>query len=1097
MTPPVAPIPRSDRSRRRLRPWLWLLGAILLSAAGLVAAWKFDQRAAPSRPADDGRGPVADLRPSELTDRERAGGSGPLSARATARLEEGAWVQVAGPDGRLKQQYRASQINPLPDKRIAMRDPQAVLYGANGRVATMRSDAMTATVPRGELESGRLEGRVVIRLYTPRDNTPVNLAVDPAELVIEAPEAEFDLATGEIRADRSVTITSEALSFTGEGLNLTLSQDGRSVERLTVDRPLSPIRIERSAAMLQERSKGLRPSGAEAGASAAPGAAASSGGAPARRAEGAAAGGPGAGTIPSGTSAARGAKNGAPDAARAPATEPARPYLLTISDNVAVTSQEPDRRVVMTGRELRVLFTLRSGIGEGLVAAPAPVVVPGAAVPVRLQPALAVLAVPSAPPSAGGSPASDHSLTITYTGRLVLEPAPSEEAALPSAAAVRVRMRGAPARVEDSKSHAVLAGEIVQFESETEDVLLAGTPAAFASVESPDFGLKAQTLRLNRTTGVGGVEGPGSLRLGSPERRPVQVAWERGARFTLAPGSQDAGGSFRAADFAGGVTVRSRDFALDAGALAVEAEPVGARDVLRRLVATDGVRAQDLGERGGVLEAERVEMALAPDAGGNAVPRTMHATGAVMVADARQSLWAESVRVAFLPPRGASAPRADGSVAPRADVGSVIAEGSVELRLPDATRVWAGRMEADAVGGTARLSGPNVLVVRGNTVLDQIADLQVQERPGKLSVAGAGRASYFREALLVDAPRRLGRPALLQVPVMQATWREGLAYAERTVPGTLGAPDRGLLLMQGAVKIRASRSPLEAEALDADEVQVELEPQRAAARSDAGAATPPQGRPGTAPAGRAAAAGGAGPGAAPDLGAVARMLARGNVRIETQEWRDAARVGEPRLFRLLSTNATYDVKTGLCSVDGAGSILVNDPPAPGGVRSGTAGASPFSPEGITRFTWQRSLGMTQKGEGLTTVALDGSVQMQHLGAGDAGSGTLVADHMEASIRGRPGRDATPQDGAPLIGAGATLERVLARGRVTVRTPEFDVETGEFELDETRQVALLTSVPGRTVTIVKRGAETLRAESASWDMASGTITILRARGALPR
>jgi hypothetical protein len=123
--------------------------------------------------------------------------------------------------------------------------------------------------------------------------------------------------------------------------------------------------------------------------------------------------------------------------------------------------------------------------------------------------------------------------------------------------------------------------------------------------------------------------------------------------------------------------------------------------------------------------------------------------------------------------------------------------------------------------------------------------------------------------------------------------------------------------------------------------------------------------------------------------------------------------------------------------------------------------------------------------------------MQHLGAGDAGSGTLVADHMEASIRGRPGRDATPQDGAPLIGAGATLERVLARGRVTVRTPEFDVETGEFELDETRQVALLTSVPGRTVTIVKRGAETLRAESASWDMASGTITILRARGALPR
>lgn len=1140
MSPPGAPIPRDDRARRRRRPWLWLAGTILVSAAGLWLAWTFDQRTAPPRAPEGERGPIADLRPSALTESERSGGSGPMSARSTARLEEGAWVQVAGPDGRIKQQYRAAQINPLPDKRIAMRDPQAVLYGANGRVATMRSDAMTAAVPKGELESGRLEGRVVIRLYTPRGDKPVNLATDAAELVIEAPEAEFDLGSGEIRADRSVTITSEALSFVGEGLNLTLSQDGRNIERLTVDRPLSPIRIERSAAMLQERSRGLRPTDAGTAPSA-PGTSASQGAA--RGASSGALSGIRTGTQgdgPRGTpeapgmdaNGASGARahtrdtGGAPSGGspNAPAPVAARPFVLTIMDNVEVVSQEPDRRVTMRGQELRVVFTLKSGIGEGLVMAPGreqrsapepvavravavedpayaetangvPPLVPGAHAPLRMQPALAAIGSLSGGPSSRSAPESDHALTIAYTGRLILEPALSTEAALPSPSAVRVRMEGAPARVEDAKSGAVLTGKFVQFVSESEDVLLAGTAEEYATVESPDFGMRAETLRLNRSTGLGGVEGPGSLRLGSADKRPINLTWKKGARFTLAPGSQDAEGSFRGADFAGEVAVRSRDFALDAGALSVEAEPVGKRDVLRRLVATDGVRAQDLGERGGVLEAERMEMALVPDASGNALPRTLHAIGGVMVADARQTLWAEGVRVAFLPPRAPQAERADGSSAPRADVGSVIAEGPVELRLPDGSRAWASRMEADAVGGTARLSGPNVLVVRGNTAIDQLADLQVQEKPGRLSVAGPGRASSYRDALLPVTNARLGRPTLLQVPVMQATWREGLAYAERVVAGRLGAPDRGLLLMQGAVKIRASRSPLEAEALDADEVQIELEPHRIAA--DAAAKGAPAGAvPGSAAAaGRASMAGASS--TAPDLGSVARMQARGHVRIETQEWRDATRAGEPRLFRLLSTNAAYDVKAGLCSVDGAGTILVNDPPAPAGVRAGGASASPFSPEGITKFTWQRSLGMTNGGDGVTTVALDGSVQMQHLGAGDAGSGTLVADHLEATVRGRPEREAKPADGGPLLGAGATLERVLARGRVTVRTSEFDVETGEFSLDEVKQVALLTAVPGRAVSIVKRGAETLRAESASWEMVSGTIKVLKARGSLPR
>ncbi|MBL9141845.1 MAG: hypothetical protein JNK53_08265, partial [Phycisphaerae bacterium] len=616
-------------------------------------------------------------------------------------------------------------------------------------------------------------------------------------------------------------------------------------------------------------------------------------------------------------------------------------------ENVRVVSQEQDRSITLEGQEMRVLFTMESGVGDGLVVQ-RDVHQPVSAPPGKAAVQAALLAIAHAPlaPFAPG----DEAIIITYSGRLILVPAESDVPPLATEKAVRIEMFGAPARIEDSKSKAVLTGKAVWFESEVEVVRLTGDAATPATLESPDFGLRAIALHMNRTTGIGTIEGAGNLRLGAVEKKPIRVQWSRSARFGLAPGSTDSEGSFRNATFEGDVQVRSKDFSLDSGTLLVEAEPVGKRDVLRRLVATDNVRATDLGAREGRLAAQRIEMALAPDETGNAVPRTMHATGGVMVSDTQQTIWSESLRTAFVAPKalapgapGASSASSasgagafgDGTV--RADVGSVIADGPVELLLKDGTRVWASRMEGDAIRGTARLSGPNVLVVRGNSVIDQLADLQVQEKPGKLSVAGPGRVSYYSARALPEGRARLGRPTLLQVPVMQATWREGLAYADRAIPGKLGAPDRGLLLLQGAVKMRASRSPLEAEAMDADEVQIELVPQSGNAPRTASAA-------------------------ADDMGSLARVIARGNVRIETQEWRDASRAGEPRLFRLLSSNATYDVAAGLCSVDGAGTILVHDPPIVDGVTVEKA-SSAFASEGTTKFTWQRSLGMKSADEG--------------------------------------------------------------------------------------------------------------------------------------
>ena len=89
---------------------------------------------------------------------------------------------------------------------------------------------------------------------------------------------------------------------------------------------------------------------------------------------------------------------------------------------------------------------------------------------------------------------------------------------------------------------------------------------------------------------------------------------------------------------------------------------------------------------------------------------------------------------------------------------------------------------------------------------------------------------------------------------------------------------------------RALAEAREAEALDADEVQVELRP-----RGEDGAM------------------------------AMGTMRASGEVRLEARQWTDARRQGEPRVFRMNAPNVSYDGTSGSAAVDGAGALLVFDP----------------------------------------------------------------------------------------------------------------------------------------------------------------------------
>jgi hypothetical protein len=271
----------SDREwrRRRIRPYLWTVIAVAVSAALVAVAWMVDHRRTDDRRASKTRQrPVAELvTPSPLSEQERSGGGPKFGSQESVRLQQGAWVQVADAKGNLKQQYTATRIDPLPDKRLSMAEPRAVLYGDGGRIVTMRADAMTARVPKRALESGKLTGNVVIRIYRSRNGAPVDLKNDAPDVTVESPEAAFDQASGEIRCDRQVRIAGEVIVFSGEGLSLTLSADGKNIERLVVDRALEPVRISRSAVEAQSKKRAKDAAEAPAEAAAQPGAAAVAG----------------------------------------------------------------------------------------------------------------------------------------------------------------------------------------------------------------------------------------------------------------------------------------------------------------------------------------------------------------------------------------------------------------------------------------------------------------------------------------------------------------------------------------------------------------------------------------------------------------------------------------------------------------------------------------------------------------------------------------------------------------------------------------------------------------------------------------------------
>jgi hypothetical protein len=1117
-------------SVERGRIALLTVGGAAVAGVVLFVASQLDDSGSAERPPSRITDAVDLVNPTPLTEGDKRTGAS-ITGQPLAELERGAWVQVTDAEGRLAQQYSAERVEPLPDRRLSFERPQAIFYREDGRVITLSADRGEARVPSKALESGRLEGNVVIRVFRPEPGKSVDLATDAPTILVNAEDATFDNVVGEVRCDGDIDLQSAMGSFSGEGLDMRIgtSPDAAAgatgvealqkgtLERLVIERARKPIVLVRDAEG-KTRMRDAR-------------------------------------TAPPPPPVPSPAGNGP---AATPSAQPAarsQVYRLTLNDDVRVVRERDGRRSTLRGDALVARFTLEGENSLNAIAAAHP---RGPAAPVPGDPAAAILGSVFAAPQASAG-AVEETITIEYRGQLVLEP--ERTVTLPSPDAVEVEMvsvppanvpAGAPANrvtLDDESAEAHVVCRRVAFSNargaDGDDDLIEAFGAADEPLvlDSPRLKARGERFFLRRGKGLGGFVGPGSVELASGGESfaamafepssatasrdaagvahlrvaraatapsSVEIAWQRKLDlvFATASGAEtDDDGALESATFVGAVDVTGQGFELDAETLAATfaGEPAKGSEIrpLSRIEATGTADKVAVARRtdgeAGELRGTSLDLALVADGERDAVPSRLVATGLVAARDAKQAIYgdrlvADFVRDGDVAP--AAPPAADGGAKdPTQDLGrelsTVLVEGGnaetglqVELFGTPSTRVFAEKLDGDNAAQSLDLAGADIWLVRDLVVADRITNVRFDGATRTALSKGAGRVRAFRTPFTLPSgpiPRPTiptGAPGDATSERFVATWDERFDFAERDA-----ATQGSVIGLKGAVRVRNTPSRAATDAIDAADLRLELAD--AARAGDAGNA---------------------------ERASVRAVEARGDAVVESRQWSTPAREGDPRLFKLSGPHLRYDTETREGWVDGAGALLTHVPLATSD-RKGSGAAEraesdlrgdplSFGAEGTSRFTWTSRLDMLRDGDGGNgerfRITMTGGVEVSHKGpeaapgskgarrnaetATDIDWLSMSAAQVDTWVRrpapsdGTVGDRPTPSADGPSptpmdLGGTAEIERVVVRGddnvRVYVRTNAFDLECDEIDYDVASGIAKVSAREGLLAKVLDR------------------------------
>ncbi len=410
------------------------------------------------------------------------------------------------------------------------------------------------------------------------------------------------------------------------------------------------------------------------------------------------------------------------------------------------------------------------------------------------------------------------------------------------------------------------------------------------------------------------------------------------------------------------------------------------------------------------------------------------------------------------------------------DIDTVEAKGGVQVLLKEGARVFADTLVGDAARRRLRLTGENVAIVRSNVIADNLRDLRFDDATRSARSDGPGRFRAFRAPIALS-DGKIARPEPEGRPTLDASWGESLEYAEV-------AENRGTLDIRGEVKVRSRPSETTSDAVDAQSILLELGIDSSTKSGKEGRAADP----------------------ADAARTFDHFIAKGGARIESRQWETAERAGEPRVFRVSGEHVEYDMRTREGLVVGDGAILVNIPRAADtkvidpseAAKARTPGGIALGADGTTRFRWKERMALEKQYDDVFRILMEKDVELLHAGLRADDSLSMRCDVLEAIVK-RPdeskksnaaGTDAKSEGGVDL-GGPAEMLGVKGRGRVFIRTPEQDIECGEFDYSVTTGVATLTAEEGRSVTIAIKGQPApIRAQQVVWDLRNGRIQVTK-------
>jgi len=957
----------------------------------------------------------------------------------TVELSQGGWVQIAGADGELAQQYRFVHLDPDPEGLethwLRMREPQVQLFLRGGRMVTLTGDRLDAYAPRRSLEQGKLEGDVVITLYegfTGASGTVDPTTLEPA-LVVRTAWATFDNLAGRIECPEAITAKSPTERMAGRNLLVLMNDRDDRIEFLRLaqvdflaiqERSLRHSETTRRSAKAHPRIRLASMAAAQSTLSTTP---------------------------PS-------------DAT------PVDWYRLRLDGDVRVEQEDQAGRRLAIGDTMDVVFSMQSGplLGPSMVASTSGGLTSSHGMLATASLGAGLLGAADQPEPLAGE------IIVTCSGPLTMIPMPDTMSAPPSPDASRLELRGSPVRLLDTSDRIGAIAAQLEYRSETERIDLLGSPEQDVTVVTDDLWLRTSNLWAEMGTGrAGSTDTPGQAQVLA--QSPLEIAllnedaafidpdapatleedlsieWTGGVDVNFEPGGASGQGQMKMVRFQGDVEVRSED---------------------------------------GSIDADTLEMHFQPDDQGQAHPDRMFATGDVRARNEDQTLWANVLTATLepadkpVPESSAVQPESATTDDPMADarIKDLFAEGDVQVLLADGARAFADVLEGDARQSKVVLKGSNIVIARSDLLIEHGRELFIERTEGKATWPGGGRARLLARPINVTQDQRITRPAvpaptkeIKRVVTLQATWNDSLLYDANHDNGA------GALHLAGKVAVVSQQKSTERASLHGGKLRLEF-----ASIADAPAMPDLTAKPATTDAGIFSG----------DGRVLSRMIADDAARLERRTWPTKDRLETPEIIYIGGDRITWDERNVQAAVEGNGDFVTRQP-----TWAAAEGDGPFRGAGTARFTWVNRLDMTRRDDGRFTIDMQGMVEGMWKGAADSEDiATLTADQVQAVTRRDVGtleEPLTTQQPTPLDFDGdASIESLIAIGRVYLATPTRRADADRLDYNTRTGIARLEGRRGHPVAVVNEGAPLpVRATAMIWNMDPDvdTITLESPRG----